>query len=208
MTTIAAQLESEYGWRTTSAFTDASLTLLLQAAQTLRAFADEILPGGGLAWMRRWLSPVYFHLGGLPQQVVSWVGHQKTSVVFPARDVWLSPTFTGIANPRQHLIHELAHVLDNRQAKRSLPATFFGGGPADRLALEMGGAPKGIRFSNGVCGIPPANQWSPAAGGGYGNHATAEYFAESVAWTLLYPVHLPAPSIISWLEANVFSVLT
>ncbi len=207
MSLTAAQLQADYGWHTTSAFTDEHLALLLQVAADLRAYIDGLLPSAGLPWIRRWLSPVRFHLGGLPHQVVSLAGRQKMSVVFPARDVWLSPTFIAMLNPRQHLIHELAHVIDNLLAKRSLPATFFGGGPADRLTREMGGTPRGIRFSNGTCGIPPANQWLVAAGGGYGNRATAEYFAESFAWSLYYPLNLPSPVIASWLKTNVFSVM-
>lgn len=207
MTPLAAQLEADYGWKTTSAFGEDHLAILLQCALDLTSFAGEMLPGAGSAWMRRWLSPVYFHLGGLPHWVVSKTGGQKMSVVFPTRDVWLAPHFPAMVNPRQHIIHELAHVVDNSLARRRLPATFFGGGPADRLALDMGGTPKGIRFSNGVCGIPPVNQWSQAACGGYGNRATAEYFAESFAWMLYYPLHLPTPTIADWLKVNVFSVV-
>lgn len=201
---IAAQLEAEYGWKTTSSFTADHLTLLLQAAGDLHAFADRMSDGAGLIWMRRWLSPVTFHLGGAPHVVASWFSKHPMSLVFPRRDVWLGRQFTGLTNPRQHIIHELAHVLDNVQSGRRLPAVFFGGGPADRLALEMGGRPKGLRFSNGICGIPTENQWSPFAGGGYGNHATAEYFAEAFVWSLYHPPHLPSPAIVNWLKANVF----
>lgn len=207
MTAISAQLKAEYGWKTNSAFTEDQLALLLQCALDLRAYADEILSGGGLAWIRQRLSPVTFHLGGLPHTFVSWVGHQKMSVVFPSRDVWLSPTITSMAAPQLHIIHELAHVMDNHLAKRSLPATFFGGGPADRLVKEMGGTPRGIRFSNGTCGIPQGYQWATDAGGGYGNRASAEYFAESFAWSLYSPENLPTPTIAAWLKANLFSAM-
>jgi len=201
---IAAQLEADYGWRTTSAFTEDHLALLLQAARNLRACADQMLDGGGLAWLHRHLTPVYFHLGGAPQAAVSWLVRKKMSLVFPQRDIWLARQFINMANPAQHIIHELAHVLDNRLAGRSLPATFFGGGPADRLVLEMGGHPTGLRFANGTCGIPPANQWAPVSGGEYGNHSSADYFAEAFAWSLFYPLRLPSPVIVNWLKVNVF----
>jgi len=201
---LAAQLDAEYGWKTTPALNETQLAVLLLSAQELRAFADDQVNGAGLIWMRRWLSGTKFHLGGLPHQIATWFSHHKMTVVFPRRDVWLSPEFTTLPNPRSHIVHELAHVLDNMQSGRSLPATVFGGGPADRLVLEMGGQPKGPRYANGVSGIPPVNQWSVHAGGGYGNHATSEYFAEALSWSVYYPPHLPSPSITNWLKVNVF----
>ncbi len=202
--TAAAELLTQYVWKTSSAFDQTQLSILLLAAQDLLNFSEEALPGGGLAWLRRWLSPVNFHIGGLPQMLVSRNASHNMSVVFPLRDVWLSADFPALPNPRQHIVHELAHVLDNSQAARSVPATFFGGGPADRLVRALGGLPRGLRFSNGSCSIPTVNQWSAAAGGGYGNRASAEYFAEALAWSVYHPPQLPTPAIASWLKVNVF----
>ena len=202
--TIADELLHQYGWKTTPAFSQTHLSILLLAAQDLLNFSEDHLPGGGQTWLRRWLSPVRFHLGGLPQWLVSRKASQNMSVVFPYRDVWLSADFPALPNPRHHIVHELAHVLDNAQAARSVPATFFGGGPADRLVREMGGLPHGMRFSNGDCGIPPVNRWAASAGGGYGNRASAEYFAEALAWSVYHPPHLPTPTIANWLKFNVF----
>ena len=55
--------------------------------------------------------------------------------------------------------------------------------PADRPVREMGGAPGGMRYSNG---------------------ASAEYFAETLAWAVYYPSNLPNPTMMNWLKANVF----
>ena len=197
-------LRSEYGWKISGTFNETHLAVLLMAAQDLTAFAEAQAPGSGQSWMRRWLSPVHFHLGGLPQWVTTRLAGHEMSVVFPRHDIWLSADFLTLSNPRHHIVHELAHVLDNHLSTRALPAAIFGGGPADRLVREMGGTPRGLRFSNGACGIPPVNQWTAATGGGYGNHASAEYFAEALAWSVYYPPNLPTPMIVNWLKANVF----
>ena len=197
-------LQSEYGWRLAGALNETHLAVLLLAAQDLSGFAEAQAPGSGQIWMRRWLAPVHFHLGGLPQWLVSRVAAHAMSVVFPRRDVWLNKNFLTLPNPRHHIVHELVHVLDNRLGPKALPTAIFGGGPADRLMREMGGAPGGMRYSNGACGILPVNRWAESAGGGYGNHASAEYFAETLAWAVYYPPNLPNPTMMNWLKANVF----
>ncbi len=197
-------LQSEYGWKLSGAFHETHLAVLLLAAQDLSAFAEAQAPGSGQIWMRRRLAPVHFHLGGLPQWMVTRVAAHAMSVVFPRQDVWLNKNFLTLPNPRQHIVHELAHVLDNRLGPKALPAAIFGGGPADRLVREMGGAARGVRYSNGACDIPPVNRWAETVGGGYGNHASAEYFAETLAWAVYYPPNLPNAAIMNWLKVNVF----
>jgi hypothetical protein len=126
------------------------------------------------------------------------------SVVFPRRDVWLMPDFLSQPHPVQHVLHELAHVLDNLRSVRLLPATFTGGGPAARLVNAVGGFPHGLRFRNGLCGIPTVNQWPAWINSGYGNRASAEYFAETFAWSVLAPQILPAAAAAGWLKVNLF----
>jgi len=197
-------MSNTFGWNTSPRFTPEQQSLLLECAEALHAYAEVILPGRGKEWMTRWLSPVRFHLGGLPQWLVSRAAGHPLSVVFPRRDVWLSPGFNQLPDPRQHVLHELAHVLDNTQAARVLPATITGKGPADRLMQSLGGLPRGMRFSNGLCGLPLVNQWPAAINDGYGNHASAEYFAEAFAWSVIHPPLLPSPLVVDWLKVNVF----
>ena len=80
--------------------------------------------------MRRWLAPVHFHLGGLPQWLVTRVAANAISVVFPRRGVWLNKNFLTLPNPRHHLVHKLAHVLDNRLGPKALPAAITAITPA------------------------------------------------------------------------------
>ena len=87
--------------------------------------------------MRRWLTPVHFHLGGLPQWVISRVAAHAMSVVFPRRDVWLNKNFLTLPNPRHHIVHELAHVLDNRLGPKALP-TRTRGSPGARNGRRTG----------------------------------------------------------------------
>lgn len=196
------------GWTASPGFTQAQLDLLAQTGKALSAHAESILPGRAADWMRRWLSPVRFHRGGLPQWIVTRAARQSLSVVFPRRDIWLSPDFDAQSDPVQHLLHELAHVIDNTQSTRAFPATIRGRGPADRLVHDLGGLPLGIRFSNGSCGLPALNLWSGAVNAGYGNSASAEYFAEAFAWSVIHPVHLPSPAVEPWLKINVFLAAT
>lgn len=92
--------------------------------------------------------------------------------------------------PKNVLVHELGHVVDNRSAHDA--AVWFGGGMGDRLAVEMGASQVGLnytfpRFINGRGGISEQNRW-----GGtnpdwryYGNNSTADYFAHTFAFAVL-----------------------
>ncbi|MHB0988798.1 MAG: hypothetical protein ACYC3P_09070 [Bellilinea sp.] len=79
----AKLLRSEYRLRLTGAFNETHLAVLLLAAQDLSAFAEAQAPGSGEIWMRHWVAPVHFHLGGLPQWVATRVAARAMSVVFP-----------------------------------------------------------------------------------------------------------------------------
>lgn len=190
-----------FGWKFAAVLPVLKSTALEQAANDVLAYADQVTGGNGLSWMQQLFPNLSIHLGGLPQWVVTRFNRAPTSLVFPKTSVWLVPDFDRFMHPTRHLVHELAHVIDNRLSGRLLPATFFGGGPADELARFAGGNPRGLRFRNGSCGIDTGFLWPQ---GFYGNSATAEYFAEVFAHVIYEPDSLPNPGLKDWLDKNIF----
>ncbi len=195
-------LRLEFSWEVNATFSQRQLDLLYQTGLDLRSFVERCLPGMGKAWLLQKLAPLRVHLGGAPHALATWFNRQPTSIVFPRTNLWLVADFEQRANPRLHLVHELAHILDNRLAQRSLPATIFGGGPADRLFRALGGQPRGARFANGVASLAPALRWTVNAG--YGNRSSAEYFAEAFAWSIYDPSQLPSPALLEWMQTELF----
>ncbi len=128
------------------------------------------------------------HRKGIYHQLIN------RNFVLPALDVWLLP-----GTVRQIIVPELAHVLDNALKEGgTLPATWTGGGPADALIRALGGRPHGLRFFNGSCDLPAQHLWRADAGGGYGNHSSADYFAEAFAWLVYDPGKLPDKMVRDW----------
>jgi hypothetical protein len=92
------------------------------------------------------------------------------------------------------LMHELAHVWDNRSAHGL--GTLFGGGYGDALMKWMGcksTALLGLRFLDHSLHIPPGNRFINEQGFGYGNNSPADYFAHTFAAALATPCHPNLP---------------
>ena len=105
--------------------------------------------------------------------------------------------------PKRHFLHELGHVVENKlPARRFLPPTIFGGGASDRLTGILGGKPAGWRFKNGTSGIPEQFQWKGP--GIYGNHSSADYFAEAFSWLPYNATVLPDPAVADWFFREIF----
>ncbi|HMN11355.1 MAG TPA: hypothetical protein PKD55_03400 [Bellilinea sp.] len=164
----------------------------IHAALTdLEHFIESFLPGEGAGWLRRNLSHMTLSVGGFPHWIVTRLTRKSMTVVFPQRSIWFADTFTSMEHPEHHIVHELAHAIDNSLSERLLPATLFGGGPADKLIRSLGGNPAGLRVGNPFS-VPSGYRWSEKVNGGYGNSSTAEYFAESLCWTIYNPALLPS----------------
>ncbi len=195
-------LRLDFGWEANQGFSQRQLDLLYLSGLDVLGFVERCLPGMSKAWMLQKLAPLRVHLGGAPHALATLYNRQPTSIVFPRTNLWLVADFEQRANPRLHIAHELAHILDNRLARRSLPATIFGGGPADRLFRALGGQPRGVRFANGAASLPPALRWT--VNNGYGNRSSAEYFAEAFAWSIYAPDSLPSPALLEWMQTELF----
>ena len=198
-----ASIRQDFGWQLKGLFLQEQIDNLHQAALDLATFADRCTGGQGRAWLVRSLAPLQLHLKGFAGAVASFANRKPTSIVFPRSDVWFTQYFQRKPSPLLHIVHELAHVIDNRLSGRRLPATIFGGGPADQLVRYLGGQPRGLRFVNGSCGLDSLYLWT--VNDGYGNRASAEYFAETLAWCVYDPAGLPSPALLGWVEQNLFT---
>ncbi len=197
-------LQVEFHWSSDPKFTPGELQTILSAGREIRGYIENILPGQGAAWMTRWLAKIRFHSDGLPHQVVTYFNHAPTSVVFPYRDIWFVKNLDKYGNPCQHVVHEIGHVLDNRSGPALAPSIWFGKGHGDRLVRFSGGQPKGLRWNNGVSGIPAACRWTPpGASTECGDLSTADYFAEAFTWAIYDPARCPHPGMVEWLKEKI-----
>jgi hypothetical protein len=142
------------------------------AAITLRRFVNIIISGKGQGWMDKFMSGTTFVHDNL-------FGNNYVT----GDTVHLADNFDS-----RWVTHELAYVYDNRSAQdmgNNVEALWFGGGNADLMhQLLGGGVPQGLSFINGTSFLPDEYQFHPSDG--YGNHSTADYFAEIFALTI-YP---------------------
>lgn len=206
-TELRQLLLAEFGWQTSSRFTGGELQTILSAGRDIRSFVEGVMPGQGAAWMTRWLSALRFHSQGLPQRVVTFFNRAPTSLVFPFRDIWFVKDLDHFRNPRQHVTHEIGHVLDNRSGGW-LPSIWFGRGDGDKLARFVGGKPARLRWINGSVDIPNAHRWTqPEQHPAYGDHSTADYFAEAFTWAIYDPGRCPHPGMVTWLKERIRAML-
>jgi hypothetical protein len=202
-----SRIRKKFDWNLAGKFSKPQQKVIWDAGCLLRAYLDRNTGRHGKAWLKKNLGRVNFHLGGLPQKIVTAANHKKpTSVTFLANGIWLEPTFEQGGNPIQHVIHEVAHVVDNRCGRHhfALLSIWFGHGPADALVRFLGGRPRGLRWRNGTCRIRQSLRWPSndfITQYGYGNHSSADYFAEAFAWSVVDPSKIFQPLVGKWMNA-------
>jgi len=194
-------LQAEFRWSTDPRFTLGELQTILSAGRDIRGYIENILPGQAAACMARWLPAIRFHSQGLPQRAVTFFNKTPTSLVFPFRDIWFVKDLDCYGSPRQHVVHEIGHVLDNRSGSKWLPSTWIGKGHGDALTRFVGGLPRGLRWINRTSGIPAACRWTPPGSHTEcGDLSTADYFAEAFTWAIYNPARCPHPGMVEWLK--------
>jgi RHS repeat-associated protein len=193
-----------FGWDVSKDFSISQIMKIYAAARDLEKYVDRLTNGHGLDWIRKYTAGTNIHHGGIPHDIATQVNHkQDTSIVLPYTDIWLDSTFQTDVNPKQYFLHELSHVIDNNLPKSGiLPSTISGGGAADQLTLFLGGSPDGPRYDNGLSGIDSAYWW--VGSGRSGNISTADYFAESLAWSVCNSSFVPSPLITSWIDSIIY----
>jgi hypothetical protein len=193
-----SSLSDEFGWKIAPDFTLKELETIYQAGLKILSYVNDITGDRGLLWMNKYLGGINFVHGEFPGTHNSFV----TGTTVRVTPGWQGEYWT-------HIVHELGHVYDDntvhRLSRASLAgripklgvvinrlfwAAIWGGGNADRLQKAIGGRPSGVRFLNGTRGVPKAYRWPE---GGYGNVATAEYFAEAFMYMVYDPVQVPGP---------------
>ena len=194
---------NQFAWSIDDRFTLHQLELIEAASHDLEVYLGGIIPGRAVEWIRMHTRGTCIHRGGFFTKIAARINKLPTSLVLPYRDIWLWEDFDRFHLPKRHFLHELGHVLENNLPKKFfIPPTIFGGGASDRLTNFLGGKPAGLRYVNGTSGIPERFQWHGV--GKYGNHATADYFAEAFSWLPYDLSALPDPLIAQWFKTEVF----
>ncbi len=214
-------MEETYNFTFSGDWSEGELATLQTAVFTIETCLNSLaclLPG--VEWVRKYL-PVRFKHGSL-------FGNNFVL----AGTMYLMHGFT-----MQTVIHEFGHVLDNnigytrRRERRILgnhwprpvDAAICGKGPSDDLFTAMGGNPTkgllGIRFMNGdnrsgyrndAGAMKTLPEGVRFPNGRYGNHCTADYFAETWQALILQVDHAspkapPLPAL-AWMEGFVSSL--
>jgi hypothetical protein len=201
----AGMKKNSFGWSIDDRFTSDQYVEIQAAGWDLTSYIDSLTSGRGRDWIRINTSATRIHRGRLPATLAARVTRMPTSLVFPLIDIWLAENFDAFPSPKRHFLHELGHVVDNRIPKMGLiPHTIIGGGVADRLIEFLGGRPAGWRFCNGSAGLPARYHWQGL--GSYGNHSTADYFAEAFSWLPYDLSKLPDRLVARWFKAEVFLI--
>ena len=200
MSDLQQQIALRFGWKIRPGFDVYELQEIAEAGDTLVKFIEAEIPGyDGELWVRKNLGRAVFHKGGLPQWVVSKANNGASiSLVFLNHHVWLYPRCFSSNYGKRWLIHELGHVLDNSFRRLSI---WFGGGPSDALFKVLGEKPAGLRWMNtgsvAEC-MPEHLNWQTKNNGKpprYGDHSSADYFAETFIWAIYDPLKVPSAAL-------------
>jgi hypothetical protein len=191
-----ALLAERYGWTLTGEWPEVEAAVLLHAARGVERYVAQVSGADGRLWMQTYLGPITFHRA-------NWFNRAVDANLALGRNIYVLEAFGGSVEPYTDLVHEVAHVLDNNQGGL-LPASLVGGGPADRMLADLGGAPHlcWLRF---LCPAGYAERISgpeswPA--GLYANTGVAEDFAEAFAYAAFFPERVPARRL-AWVEGFV-----
>jgi hypothetical protein len=169
---------------------------------------DKITNGKGQQWMDKYLSGITIGHHDSPGNVAfpGGVPFQPSGGAIYLNKSWINSSAKGPWPPIQALAHELGHIADCNSGA----FLFYHcvGGAADQLNNAIGGDVSSNNVWN--CrwcqpsgwpkdldeNIPAEFQWSASVNGGYGNGATADYFAEAFSWSIYDPSKLPhAPTV-------------
>jgi hypothetical protein len=190
-------LAQYYNWSVSGEWTNEQLVAIYKAGWTLQKYIESTGVSDGRLWIRKNIGNVTFH----HEMIINTLTHSHFAL--PTRDIFLlNENLLAPTGPR-FIVHELAHFIDNNLGGE-LPASFFGGGPADEMVANLGGHPElcNIKFScpkdyyQKVAG--PAH-WTEKA---YANNSVADDFAETFAHAAFKPERVPAERL-NWMSSFV-----
>jgi hypothetical protein len=188
-------LKIVFRWNVIGNWTKKELNALIDAGNYIEGGIDLLTNGNGKGWMYSTMSNVTFVHNSQSDAALKLIS-DKFNKGLQIPGITLNSSLVIIHQlgmTTGTIAHELGHVWDNNSGQGLCPSTWCGGGLADELTVYAGGDPSKTRWMNGTSGIPASYQWSAAVDYGYGNHSTADYFAQSFKWTLYY---LYDPSLI------------
>jgi RHS repeat-associated protein len=196
------QMHDKYGWEEKGKWTYQEYRTLYNAGTKIENYINGI-GGSGQEWIRENLGNTTFYRTQSAQVTNSMLGiFDRVPGPKPGSTPWNNGINLSAGFGDYVVIHELGHRWDNSSKSGVCPATWCGGGIADKLVTDIGGDPRGIRWHNGNNEIPSEYQWSNLVMDGYGNSSSAEYFAESFVWLVINPTQLP-PTVENWMNQEI-----
>jgi RHS repeat-associated protein len=196
-----------YRWNVVGNWTTRKSGSLLDVAISIEKSISSITHNNGRGWMNRNLQGTTFVYNetsidflqvvdlfrdgeGVTPGITPNIGNQQT--------IYLNKY--GLNSTT--IIHELGHVADNTSNSDSIcSSTWCGGGAGDDLLNSIGFATSGIRWKKDIKSqIPEDYLWSNRVNQGYGNTASAEYFAEAFFWFIVDPSKLPNTNVQQWMN--------
>ncbi len=192
-------LKEYYDWSVTGEWTNEQLVAIFKAGWTLQKYVESTGVADGQAWIRKNIGTVTFH----HEMLLNSLTHSHFAL--PTRDIYLlNDNLLAPTGPR-FIVHEMAHFIDNNLGG-TLPASFFGGGPAEKMVADLGGHPESctIKFScakNYTQTIAGPAHWTEKA---YANNSIADDFAETLAHAAFKPERVPAERL-NWMREFVKS---
>lgn len=201
--TITEWLIRDFSWNISGNLSKKELGIIYGAGSTIQNYIESIGGNGG-EWIRKHLGDTVF--------VKNSATIKQARKINASAFVWPYNTVRMSAFPldRGTIIHELGHVLDNNQKGGIIPATVFGGGPADDMVKAMGGNPtaciprlqcwsvglKPLGYKWYIDNVAGRDSWDSFL---YGNNGVSDDFAETFMWTLVDPQHVPS-SRLMWMR--------
>ncbi len=200
ITSQKAALVKDYLWTVQGDWTLDELASLIKAGQELQQYIETNTKTNGQAWIRKHLGAVVFHKQSIFNQLL------HSSFALPTRDIYLQNINIATYSGPRFILHELAHLLDNDLGGR-LPASIFGGGPAEKMVAAVGGHPEFclIKFScrrGYATNISGPETWGKYA---YGNNSVADDFADTFTFAIRDRFHTPEQRL-AWMDAFIYSI--
>jgi hypothetical protein len=197
------EIEQRYTWEVDENFTLEQVILIWETGSDISNYVESVDSTiDGDAWIRKNLGNIVLHRSGFVSYELYRYTGSETSLVFVNYHVQFAWNFHTGANPKEHIAHELAHVLDNKLKSFSV---WTGGGPSDELVKFVGGNPQGLRWANtkNVNSTIPNNMLWQKGKGYYGNNSTADYFAEAFAWSIYDQSIVPGSNseVKTWIDS-------
>ncbi|MBI4733108.1 MAG: RHS repeat-associated core domain-containing protein [Chloroflexi bacterium] len=210
-------IEAIYEWTVSFSFTLKDIDNIYQTGKDIEEYVDKLTDGKGLEWMNEYLGGVDIRkTSGRGSAIPDLDPHSSGTIYLPS----------GFAET--YFAHELGHIWDintgvflidysvvDGLAGYSEDRNWLGGvkwgivgGVADMLNLHIGGS---IMFTSncrwcdlsGSDFIPLEYRWKDPFG--YGNNSTADYLANSFAYSIYDPAHVPSPGVTLWVNGAIMA---